>query len=78
MNAEKHPLYRPIKAKKNSKIFDACVVALSTIHSSERVVLTDILRRFGAVLVTFTLAISNSHEQVFFRKSSFVCGNSEY
>ncbi|VDO65329.1 unnamed protein product [Onchocerca flexuosa] len=48
MNAEKHPLYRPIEAFEISQIFDGHIVGLSTLPEAEKDIYTDILYKFGA------------------------------
>uniref|UniRef100_A0AAF5RWP8 BRCT domain-containing protein n=2 Tax=Wuchereria bancrofti TaxID=6293 RepID=A0AAF5RWP8_WUCBA len=48
MNAEKHPLYRPIETFETSQIFDGHVVGLSRLSESEEDIFTDILYKFGA------------------------------
>nr|CDQ02263.1 BMA-MUS-101, isoform g [Brugia malayi] len=48
MNAEKHPLYRPIEMFETSQIFDGHVVGLSRLSESEKDIFTDILYKFGA------------------------------
>ncbi|EJD75758.1 hypothetical protein LOAG_17169 [Loa loa] len=48
INAERHPLYRPIEAFETSQIFDGHVVGLSTLPEAEKDIFTDILYKFGA------------------------------
>ncbi|VDK62629.1 unnamed protein product, partial [Onchocerca ochengi] len=48
MNAEKHPLYRPIEAFEISQIFDGHIVGLSILPETEKDIYTDILYKFGA------------------------------
>ncbi|KAM3720373.1 DNA topoisomerase 2-binding protein [Dirofilaria immitis] len=48
IDAEKHPLYRPIEALEISQIFAGCVVGLSTLPEAEKDIFADILYKFGA------------------------------
>lgn len=48
MNAEKHPLYRPIEITEDSQIFERCTIALSTLPAAEKEIYTDMLYKFGA------------------------------
>ncbi|VBB29041.1 unnamed protein product [Acanthocheilonema viteae] len=48
MNAEKHPLYRPIEAYETSQIFDGHVVGLTMLPEAEKDIFTNVLYKFGA------------------------------
>ncbi|CAG9540235.1 unnamed protein product, partial [Cercopithifilaria johnstoni] len=48
MNAEKHPLYRPIETYETYQIFAGHVIGLSTLPEAEKDIFTDVLYKFGA------------------------------
>ncbi|VDN45608.1 unnamed protein product [Gongylonema pulchrum] len=53
MNAEKHPLYRPIEMAGKSQIFQGLTIALSTLPAAEKEIYTDMLVKLGAQYVSF-------------------------